>query len=355
VTVTLVCACGKKLKAPGAVPGRVGRCPACGGELRVPEAPAARPAAEPGGYALVPEAEPVAIERPAAPRSRRRPRPQVDDPVGEDRGLVRPPREVEMSAWESLAYPLWGAPGIAVLVTMPPVLWLTSVLSIGLVPNYVLGQSEVTAMGALIFIAPMMLFLVLTLGYVGVFFERVLIDAAAGNVHHPRMPGWGLMAMVRSGARLILCLAFGFALPACVAVYYWLHCGDLDWADRVILLAILTPGAVYALIALASVILHDDVWAANPITVLSAVARLGGRALPLAFGLSVPMALTSAAVPALFVLGEKVSGLITLFAIYVFWLVVVYEGMVLARVLGNFCRREDRRLGWFVDRPQWGR
>src|SRR4030088_328686 len=37
----LVCACGKRLRAPGAKPGRVGRCPSCGGTMRVPEVLAA--------------------------------------------------------------------------------------------------------------------------------------------------------------------------------------------------------------------------------------------------------------------------------------------------------------------------
>ena len=35
----LVCGCGLKVRAPGATPGRVGRCPKCGGELRVPDVP----------------------------------------------------------------------------------------------------------------------------------------------------------------------------------------------------------------------------------------------------------------------------------------------------------------------------
>ena len=33
----LVCGCGLKIRAAGATPGRLGRCPKCGGELRVPD------------------------------------------------------------------------------------------------------------------------------------------------------------------------------------------------------------------------------------------------------------------------------------------------------------------------------
>ena len=33
----LVCGCGMRLKAAGAYPGRLGKCPACGAPLRVPD------------------------------------------------------------------------------------------------------------------------------------------------------------------------------------------------------------------------------------------------------------------------------------------------------------------------------
>ena len=36
-TLLLLCSCGRRIKAPGATPGRVGRCPSCGALLRVPE------------------------------------------------------------------------------------------------------------------------------------------------------------------------------------------------------------------------------------------------------------------------------------------------------------------------------
>ncbi len=42
VTV-LVCHCGKRISAPGATPGRVGKCPACGAVLQIPSGPAPAP------------------------------------------------------------------------------------------------------------------------------------------------------------------------------------------------------------------------------------------------------------------------------------------------------------------------
>jgi hypothetical protein len=236
------------------------------------------------------------------------------------------------------------------LVLLPPVLWFCSLLSIGLVPTYILGANDVTAMGALTMVAPMAFLMLLALGYVGMYFEQVLIDAAAGDVHHPRLPAWSITGCLISAFRLVICLVTGFVVPGFLALAYWLNCGDLDWADRVILVMILTPGAVYAQVALAAVVLHDDLRAANPVTVLSALGRVGTSAITLAIGLAVPLALTALMVPALL----SLPGWQAAFATYVFWVILVYEGMVMAWVLGAFCRHHSQELGWFADRPQWG-
>lgn len=358
MAVTLVCACGKRLRAPGAVPGRVGRCPACGGELRVPdqipdETPPAAPTPVPaeddlgGGFGLSmagppPTPRPVMPSRAPAGRSRRR---KADD-IAEDRGLVRPPREPESSAAQSLAYPLWGLYGLTMLVALPPVLWFTTVFSVGLIPTYVLGAGGVTALGAMTMAVPMSFLLLMTLGYFGRFLERVLVDAAAGQLHHPRLPEWSFAGFFHSIFWLLSCLVVGFAVPGFLAVAYWMHCGDLDWADRAILTMILTPGAVYAQVALAAVVLHQDIRAANPVTVLGAIFRVGGEGFAVCLLTAVPTALTAFAVPFLFTL----PGLVAAFAVYGFWLVVLYEAMVIARILGNFCRRNRRALGWFPDR-----
>ena len=42
-------------------------------------------------------------------------------------------------------------------------------------------------------------------------------------------------------------------------------------------------------------------------------------------------------------------------AYWVFWIFAVYESLVVMRVLGLFYHRHARFLGWFRDRPRWGR
>src|SRR5271166_4504202 len=60
----LTCECGMRLKAPGAKPGRVGRCPRCGSRLQVPGPVAVPPSQTKNTQNL--EAKPVGAREPAA-------------------------------------------------------------------------------------------------------------------------------------------------------------------------------------------------------------------------------------------------------------------------------------------------
>ncbi len=104
----LVCACGKRLRAPGATPGRVGRCPACGDIMRVPE-----PA-------------PIPIEPKPKPRKKKKTAAPCRETAIWD-GLVKAPRTCESGIGTSLLYPFWGTTGIVLLILFPPLLWITSV------------------------------------------------------------------------------------------------------------------------------------------------------------------------------------------------------------------------------------
>ena len=58
-------------------------------------------------------------------------------------------------------------------------------------------------------------------------------------------------------------------------MFYWIRCGDIDLFDTIILSELLAVGAVYALMALLAAILHEDLLAANPFTVLGAIRPVG--------------------------------------------------------------------------------
>src|SRR5262245_51057364 len=116
---TLVCDCGMRMKAPGAVPGRVGRCPRCGGRLRVPDewpcdGPKQAGGDEPvgGGYDLAPEAETTVH---VLPRTKPKPaRRQRETPVAPQRrgamadGLLPVLEQPERGWLASFLYPLRG-------------------------------------------------------------------------------------------------------------------------------------------------------------------------------------------------------------------------------------------------------
>jgi hypothetical protein len=362
----LVCRCGRRLKAAGAVPGRVGKCPSCGSLLRVPDAiPAAtlptppnREADEPpaddeavGGYGVLP---PTVGPPPVFTRSRptlKAPEPAVAPEVLDRRGLVRAPAQQETRLRDSLLYPLWDAPGVGLLAFLPIFLWLTSLLSVGLIPSYVIGQAEVTMMGALTMIFPMACLWALVMGRVLQYLEQVLITSAQGDVHHPGWPDWDFLGLVGTWFRWTWPLALGMAVPAVVAVAYWVHCGDIDPADAVILATPLTLGAVYSLMSLAAVLLFNDPWAANPITVLGALGRVGWGYLRVCMVAGVAIVLNGLAIVALF----RMPGfLLPIAATWLFWVLFVYQAMVVLRVLGLTYRRHAKVLGWFAERPQWG-
>ena len=135
------------------------------------------------------------------------------------------------------------------------------------------------------------------------------------------------------------------------ATAYWIYCGDIDLFDAVILAELAAVGSVYALMALMASILHEDLRAANPITVFSAIFKLGwGYARPcLVCGAAVMAALT------LFLGAYEASGAaLSAFLMFVFWVVALYLAMVVLRVLGLYYHKNARVLGWFRDRSRWG-
>ncbi|MCA1684646.1 MAG: hypothetical protein LC745_01420 [Planctomycetia bacterium] len=320
----LVCDCGKKLRAPGAVPGRLGRCPACGGAMRVPAPATAPPPAPPG-------------ERTGGPNTEAAPRPTTRVP-GRDRngptgrrepeglkttiwnGVVKAPGRVETGLRDSLLYPLWGANGIALLVFLPPLLWFASVPTITMV-TALSGSESAFGVGAMLILIPSGLGLLAVLGYSLLFLGRVLATSAIGEVHHPHMPDWDLSNIYFGLGRWLWAGFTGGLIGGIPGVAYWIYCGTIDPFDVVILTELTALGAVYALMALLASILHEDVLAAGALWgVLSqvpslklAVAALGG-----------------------------------------FWVFALYEAMVVFRVLGLFYHRHARALGWFRDRTRWG-
>jgi hypothetical protein len=266
-------------------------------------------------------------------------------------GFIAAPKRPEERLRESLWYPLWGATGVASLVILPPLLWITSYFVFAGVMAVFSGGGGGRSLIGLLFLLPTSLGLFAVGGYALLFLARVLASSALGEVHHPRWPDWEPFAIAAGLGRWLWAGFVGGVVGGVPAVAYWVYCGDIDLFDTIILTELIALGAVYALMALMASILHEDLWAANPLTVFVAIYRVGwGYARPcLVCGAAVTVAGTLLA--GALETGDAVASAFLFFA---FWVVGLYLAMVVLRVLGLYYHQNARVLGWFRGRTGWG-
>ena len=361
----LVCECGKRLKAPGAVPGRVGRCPACGGTLRAPGRPEAAPESAPVREIRSSRPRPVEA-RPSAETSEpaetlhpARVGTEIKRPTGKGgaigrEGLVTAPARSEPGLRANLLYPLWDGNGVAMLIFLPPILWLTSILSLGLIPSYVIGADLVTKMGAMTMIFPMTILLAFSLGFVGLFLGGVIAAGAEGDPIHPRVPPWQLGPVLTSLFRWLWAAASGMLVAAPLLLGYRAvreAIGPKDWAVAAVLAA---PGLLYAGMAAVAIFLHESLLASNPWTVGRALRKGGADSARLALILTAFAAAVAGAAVFLFVGLPGYGILAVIVGVWAFWFATLYGATVLARVLGLFYHRHARVIGWFSERRARG-
>jgi len=340
---SLVCSCGMTLKAAGARPGRVGKCPRCGSLLRVPDDFAAT---VPPSYGLDTSAQSrpafftnPTFDPPSASRTKRA-------MIPADHGPIKPPKALETRFRESLAYPFWSWSSVALLVFLPPI------LSVVTAPLPALFQMFTSGTGfsvpGLVLLIPASIAGLFIWGYTLVFMSNVLTSSAFGVLLPPRSPNFSEDEPFRVLARWFWALLAGFLIGFVPAVAYWIHCGEVDWTDRLILLNLVALGSAYSQMALLAALLHDDPLAANPITVVRAIVRVGwdyaGISL-LGSGFLVAMG----GLFSLFMLARNSP--LSIVLIWLFWLIFLYGVMVVLRCQGLFCHRHKVVLAWFRNRP----
>jgi hypothetical protein len=356
----LVCACGKRLNAAGAVPGRVGHCPACGARLQVPggappsKPPPKRPPAAPAdpGDEVLPPRAPVGPSAFVSVKGRgtgsagdtpRRPR--------ERDGLILAPAQAETRLRDSLLYPFWGGTGVSLLVFLPPMLWFTSLPLISVAGAIVSESMSPTLRFGLLFLSPILGLFLPLLGYTLLLLGRVLVTSSLGEVEHPRWPPWNLAEMASGAWRWIWGIAAGAALGGFPALVYWITCGDIDPFDLIIFVELLALGAVYAQMAVLASILHDDPLGANPVTVVLGIVHLGWSYVVPCLVTGIAAALGIGASVGVMMIPHPLLAAVGLWGLWV-WL--LYLSMVALRVLGLCYHRHSRAMGWFRDRPRWG-
>lgn len=342
----LVCQCGKRWNAPGAIPGRVGKCPSCGALLKVPERQESPPpvvlavSESEDGYSLAPDAAPspsyVATPHRAPATSSATFRVPVQD------GLIKVPKQIESTYVESLAYPFWGTGGIAMMVFVTPALACTAIPLITML-TIVLGGT-VYAVPGFVLVIPASLGLIGVLGYFMMFLGRVIVSSSSGEILQPRMPGWDLDEILTELGRWFVAIMVGGIIGGLPMFAYWIKCGDIDMFDRIVLLELASLGAAYSQMALLAAILNESPWAANPITVLQAIGRVGWAWVkPCLFtGFAAMLAFT------LLMGSFSVNDAGAAFLLFsLFCVQFVYGSLVGVRILGLFHYRHQKALGWY--------
>jgi hypothetical protein len=251
-------------------------------------------------------------------------------------------------------YPLVDGPGVGLLVFLPPVLLFQSLPVfdvISIIDPFHRGNWAIGLLVLPIFL-PLMFSFAMVLGYALVCFGQMFVASALGEPDHPRWPEWDPHEISVGIGRWLWAGVFGLAVGGFPVVVYWLYCGDVDWFDRVILFDLIVIGTGYALMALAASLLHDSLAAANPFTVVSAVARVGWDYVRPSLTGGVSLLISSGLIWC--VLFRISSWKLAFVCLWGFWLLTLYLAMVVLRMVGLTYHAHAQDLGWFQGRPRWG-
>jgi hypothetical protein len=255
--------------------------------------------------------------------------------------------------FECLRYPLSDGPGIGLLVFFPPALWVLSLPVFDFIAVLEPMTKSDWALGLLVLpvFIPLLFSAFMTLGYVLLFLGHMLVASSSGENDHPRWPEWQPQDISEGLGRWIWAILFGVALGGFPVLVYWVYCGQIDWLDGIVFLDLILVGTGFAQMALAAALMHDSLIAANPVTVLAAIFRIG-------WDYAVPCLVASIA---LVLAGLGVWGLLyrmpkmwmEAVALWAFWVFVLYEAMVVMRMLGLTYHAHAVELLWFRRRPRW--
>ena len=348
----LSCPCGLRMKAKGATPGRVGRCPKCGRTLKVPDAPEAEPVVRGYGVHSSPSpTPPIAAEADGPPvRSSSRKR-KVGRPV---------PVEVSREAgpyWRpDLLFPLRGAEGLVIVVMLGLASWFVTVLIPELCLTFVADASKFGAslMGWLVSLVAALPALVLgplAITYALQYNGRVLVSAAMGEVVPPRPPDRNFDGLFHGLGPWVVWLAFGASIGlGPLAAYVFSRSGD-EPMDRGVVLLLGGLGLPYALMSLMMTFLQDG-GIPHPFAVVATLMRrnlsfLAVCAMDLALGLV-----------AWWAFGVVYSLRDEWFWTYILaalpaWVLAHWSAVVVMRGLGVYYHHHASALRWHRETPWW--
>jgi hypothetical protein len=254
---------------------------------------------------------------------------------------------------ECLLYPLSDGPGLGLLFIFPPVLWVLTLPVFDFIAVIEPLTKSDWALGLLVvpIFIPMLLSFSMIFGYVLLFLGHILVASAVGENDHPRWPEWHPADIAEGFGRWVWALLFGVILGGFPAFLYWRYWGRIDWVGGVVLVNLIVMGASFGQMALAASLLHDTVLAANPVTVLSGIYRIGRDYIGPCLVSSIVLVLIGCGVYGLLYRMPRMW--MEAMGLWGFWVLSLYLGMVVMRMVGLTYHAHSVELLWFRRRPRW--
>jgi len=347
------------------MPGRVGRCPKCGGQLRVPELPAPTPVKrasaddDPGpGYRLQPPAEQslrtLALEKSSRRESYLVRRP----PISLADGLLPEVDVAETSPFGSVLYPLRAADSLTVIGVLGLVWWIM----LSVVPEYcltlmgdaeMLGASLLGRLIVLVSMLPVAFLFPFSLLYCLQYLGRVLVASAMGETHPPRTPDRNFDGFFTGMSPWFIWLVLGVAVGLLPAVSYSLASTSTGPAHMLTLLGLGVLGLPYMIMALMMTFVHDDPFAATPWGVAAAMFRLGGSYILLCLFVGSALLVLLSIVYVLWLVRANHFWIYLLLCV-AGWAAWHWIAIVIMRALGNYYYHHKDVLRWNREHPRWG-
>ena len=376
---TLICPCGSRLNIRGMQPGKAGRCPSCGGPIRVPGplAPVPAPAAVPvvedewnweGSYGI--EETPPPEAAPPPPESASEPAwsgagayhlNELNDlppPPRVEKISARPierrePRDAEPWFPPPLLMPARGMEGVVLVVALGGAFWVAGTL----VPEYCLGvladaeKMSATPMGYLVMLitaTPLILLSPLVGLYWFQYLGRILINAAEGERTPPRPPDRNADGLFTGLAGWLGWLGLGLgvgSIPVAVG-------SAAGVRDPILSVALGLIGLPYALMALLLTFLHDEDLAARPWRVVRALGRVGPSFLIVSLVVAGLLGSVGVAFWALLKLRDIHFWVYVLLG-FPCWCTLIWMTFVAQHTLGAYYSARKHRLRWRRPEAWW--
>ena len=254
---------------------------------------------------------------------------------------------------ECLLYPLSDGPGLGLLVLFPPVLWIFSLPVFDLIAIMQPLTKGQWALGLLVLpiFLPLLFGFAMIFGYILLFFGHVLVASAVGENDHPRWPEWHPSEISEGIGRWAWAVLFGAAMIVLPAFGCWKYFGKANWLSGIVMGSLFLVGTGIAQMALAAALVHETIVAANPFTVGVAIIRIGWRyAIPSVVG---SVALASVVLGIYGLLFRLPKMWMEAVSLWGFWVLLLYLGMVVMRMLGLTYHAHAVDLVWFRRRPRW--